>query len=135
MSNSDTTSQATNNKQTHNTPPIEERTVPITVHVTPNEFEFIKTITNILASLDVTGNNQAVINEDNISEFTRFAITWVGGIYQTQIFPDSRIISKIKGKDSKKTFIAFREKYMNYPTDAQLQELKGLGLVRSKHQK
>jgi hypothetical protein len=106
-----------------------ERTEEILVRFTPFELEFLNSFTKLLSNL-VDPNGNTVISDNNPVALIRFCVTYISAIYQTQIFPDSRIINMFSDKDTKKEFIAFRAKYMNMPNDLQIQDLKRLGIVK-----
>jgi hypothetical protein len=110
-----------------------ERTLQISAEITPKENEYLTTITSILSKIDMNGNH--IIPENNISELIRICLTYTCQVYQATIFADPQIVKKLPNKDAIKEFMAFRKKYMNYPIDAQLTELKRMGIVKAKQEK
>ena len=95
-------------------PPTEaEKTELIMVRVTPFEKEFFQTLATILSELDVDGKGTKVIKNNSLSEFVRMSLSVVSNFYMYNIFPDSRVMSKLMSKKAKNEFIAFRKKYMN----------------------
>jgi hypothetical protein len=95
-------------------PPTEaERTELIMVRVTPSEKEFFETLTSILSGLSVDGKGTRVIKNNSLSDFVRMSLSVASNLYMSNIFPDSRVISRLKSNKAKNEFIAFRTKYMN----------------------
>ena len=95
-------------------PPTDaERTELIMVRVTPSEKEFFETLATILSQLDVDGKGTKVIKNNSLSDFVRMSLSVVSNFYMSNIFPDSRVISRLVSKKAKNEFIAFRKKYMN----------------------
>ena len=95
-------------------PPTEaERTELIMVRVTPFEKEFFQTLTSILSELDVDGKGTKVINNNSLSDFVRMSLSIASNSYMYNIFPDSRVMSRLMSKKAKMEFVAFRTKYMN----------------------
>ena len=95
-------------------PPTDaERTELIMVRVTPSEKELFETLTSILAKLDVDGKGTKVIENNSLSDFVRMSLLVVSNFYLDNIFPDSRVMSRLVSKKAKMEFIAFRKKYMN----------------------
>jgi len=90
-----------------------ERTELIMVRVTPLEKEYFETLTFILSKLDVDGKGTKVIKNSSLSNFVRMSLSVVSNFYMSNIFPDSRMMSRFKSKNAKNEFITFRTKYMN----------------------
>ena len=90
-----------------------ERTELIMVKVTPYEKEFFETLTTILSGLDVDGKGTKVIKNNSLSDFVRMSLSLASNLYMSNIFPDSRVISRLESNKAKNEFIAFRKKYMN----------------------
>jgi hypothetical protein len=90
-----------------------ERTELIMVRVTPSEKEYFETLASVLSRLDVDGKGTKVIKNNSLSEFVRMSLSVVSNFYMSNIFPDSRVMSKLVSKKAKNEFIAFRKKYMN----------------------
>ena len=95
-------------------PPTDaERTELIMVRVTPSEKEIFQTLATILSQLDVDGKGTKVIRNNSLSDFVRMSLSIVSNFYMANIFPDSRVINKLKSNKAKNEFIAFRKKYMD----------------------
>ena len=95
-------------------PPTEpEKTELIMVKVTPFEKEFFETLSSILSELDIDGKGTKVIKNNSLSEFIRMSLSIASNSYMYNIFPDSRVMSRLMSKKAKMEFIAFRTKYMN----------------------
>ena len=95
-------------------PPTDaELTELIMVRVTPSEKELFETLTSIFSELDVDGKGNKVIKNNSLSDFVRMSLSVTSNFYLYNIFPDSRVMSKLMSKKAKMEFIAFRTKYMN----------------------
>jgi hypothetical protein len=90
-----------------------EMTELIMVRVTPYEKELSETLASILSKLDIDGKGTKVIKNSSLSNFVRMSLSVVSNFYMSNIFPDSRVMSKLMSNKAKKEFIAFRTKYMN----------------------
>jgi len=90
-----------------------EKTELIMVKVTPFEKEFFQTFATILSQLDVDGKGTKVIKDNSLSEFVRMSLSVASNFYMYNIFPDSRVMSRLMSEKAKNEFIAFRTKYMN----------------------
>ena len=95
-------------------PPTEaEMTELIMVKVTPFEKEFFETLSFIFSELDVDGKGNKVIKNNSLSDFVCMSLSVVSNFYMYNIFPDSRVMSRLMSKKPKNEFIAFRKKYLN----------------------
>ncbi len=95
-------------------PPTDaERTELIMVRVTPSEKEYFETFTSILSELEVDGKGTKVIKNNSLSDFIRMSILVTTNSYLYNIFPDSRVMSRLVSKKAKNEFMTFRKKYMN----------------------
>ena len=95
-------------------PPTEaEMTELIMFKVTPVEKELFETLSSILSKLDVDGKGTKVIKNNSLSDFVRMSLSVTSNFYLYNIFPDSRVMSRLMSKKAKMEFIAFRTKYMN----------------------
>ena len=102
------------NKVISDKPPTEaEMTELIMVRVTPSEKEFFETLTSILSELDIDGKGTKVIKNNSLSDFVRMSLSLASNSYMFNIFPDSRMMSRLVSNKAKNEFIAFRTKYMN----------------------
>jgi len=122
--------KGTNKQYKKNFPSETKRTENIMVSFTPLEIDFIKSFTKLFSHMVDPITGKPIITENSPVALIRFCISAITAIYQTQVFPDSRIINMFSNKDTKEEFIASREKYKNQPSDLQRQELKRLGLVK-----
>mgnify|MGYP003428587492 CR=1 FL=1 len=95
-------------------PPTDvEMTELIMVRVTPSEKVVFETLASILSELDVDGKGTKVIKDNSLSEFVRMSLSVASNFYMYNIFPDSRVMSRLMSKKAKNEFISFRKKYMN----------------------
>ena len=90
-----------------------ERTELIMVRVTPSEKEYFETLTSILSKLVIDGKGTRVLKNNSLSDFVRMSLSIISNFYMSNIFPDSRVLSRFKSNKAKNEFIAFRKKYMN----------------------
>ena len=90
-----------------------ELTELIMVKVTPYEKKFFETLTTILSQLDVDGKGTKVIKNNSLSDFVRMSLSIVSNLYMSNIFTNSRVMSRLLSNKAKNEFIAFRTKYMN----------------------
>lgn len=108
-----------------------EMTEQVVIMLTPEEKEMLSSISSIFAQLNLQ-NNIPVLKENNFSELLRMCVGFTISTYQSQVFLDSNIVSRLTTKKAVKEFIAYRKKYMKIPVDAQLADLKRLGYVKGK---
>ena len=95
-------------------PPTDaERTELIMIRVTPSEKQFFETLTPILSELVIDGKGTKVIKNNSLSDFVRMSLSVASNFYMSNIFTDSRVMSRLVSKKAKNEFIAFRKKYMN----------------------
>ena len=95
-------------------PPTEaEMTELIMVKVTPYEKALFENLTTILSGLVIDGKGTRVLKNNSLSNFVRMSLSVASNLYMSNIFPDSRVISRLVSKKAKNEFIAFRTKYMN----------------------
>ena len=95
-------------------PPTDAKmTELIMVKVTPFEKEFFETLTSILSEFDIDGKGTRVIKNNSLSDFVRMSLSVASNSFMYNIFPDSRVMSRLMSKKAKNEFIAFRKKYMN----------------------
>ena len=87
------------------------------VKVTPFEKEFFETLSSILSELDIDGKGTKVIKNNSLSEFIRMSLSIASNSYMYNIFPDSRVMSRLMSKKAQNEFIAFRTKYMNISSE------------------
>lgn len=111
-------------------PEYGERTEELKVLVTPYEKQYLIDIASLLNKIDINGAK--ILKADDLAELIRTCLTFTCSTYQMNVFPDSSLVTRLPTKDAVKEFMAFRKKYMNYPLDAQLTELKRMGIVKQK---
>ena len=59
------------------------------------------------------GKVHKVLKNNSLSDFVRMSLSLASNLYMSNIFPNSRVISRLVSNKAKKEFIAFRKKYMN----------------------
>ena len=93
-------------------PPTDAKlTELIMVRVTPFEKEFYKMLSSILSQLDVDGKGTRVIKNNSLSDFVRMSLSIASNSFMYNIFPNSRVMSRLMSNKAKNEFIAFRKKY------------------------
>jgi hypothetical protein len=108
-----------------------EMTEDINARLTLEEKEYYDSFTSIISKLQLP-DNVKLVKDNNLSSFIRSAMAFMSNSYVGSIFMDSNLVSRLPDKQAKREFLAFRTKYMNIPINAQLQDLKRLGLVKPK---
>ena len=121
----------TSQQTQYHEPTEQELTEDINARLTLKEKEYYDTFTSIVSKLQLP-NDVKIVKDGTISSFIRTAMAFMSNWYVGSLFTDSNLISRLPDRKAKREFIAFRTKYMNFPTDAQLQDLKRLGLVKPK---
>jgi hypothetical protein len=58
------------------------------------------------------------------------ALSFLTSIICTNVFTQSEIAADLPDKQALNEFIAFRKKYMNFPVDEQITDLKRVGIVK-----
>ena len=97
----------------HKPPTGAEMTEIIMIRVTPSEKEFFETLTTLLSQLVIDGKGTRVLKNNSLSDFVRMSLSIISNFYMSNIFPDSRVLSRFKSNKAKNEFITFRKKYMN----------------------
>ena len=81
--------------------------------ITVDLFYSFETLASILSELDVDEKGTRVIKNNSLSDFVRMSLSVVSNSYMYNIFPDSRVMSRLVSNKAKNEFIAFRKKYLN----------------------
>ena len=58
------------------------------------------------------------------------ALNFMTNIFCTNVLAQSEIAAHLPDKQALNEFIAFRKKYMNFPVDKQIADLKRVGIVK-----
>jgi len=120
------------NPQTQYKPPTEaEMTEEIFSRLTLEEKEYYEAFTAIISKLKLQGNVK-VVQDNSLSALIRTSMAFMSNWYMGTAFQDSNLVAMLPDTNAKREFVAFRKKYMNFPVDAQLAELKRLGHVKPK---
>ena len=112
--------------------PVEsELTEEVVTRFTPEEREYYETFTRIISKLKLA-DNVKIVKDETMSSLVRTSMAFMTNWYTGTAFRDSNLAGMLPDLEAKKEFIAFRKKYMNFPINAQLEELKRLGYVKQK---
>lgn len=107
-----------------------KRTDEVKIDVTPAERVHLEILADLLSKIDIQGHK--MIPTNNIVDLIRVCIAYTIGVYQGQILGNSNLATTLKNKNDIKDFVAYRQKYMNFTVDAQLDDLRRIGVVKSK---
>jgi hypothetical protein len=84
----------------------------------------------IMSKIMVKETNTTLIPDKTLSSLGRMALSFMTSIFCTKVLTQSEIASHLPDKKAIKEFINFRRNYMNMPIDAQIAELKRVGIVK-----
>jgi hypothetical protein len=117
-----------NKKETYKQPPYNNNAVQITV--TPEERKYLVDMTLILSKLMIKGTNTPLLPDKTLSSLGKMALNFLTSIICTKVLTQSEIAADLPDKQALNEFIAFRKKYMNFPVDEQITDLKKVGIVK-----
>jgi len=108
------------------------RTNEETLHIwlTDDEKKYLSKMAKIMSKLKVNETNSMLIPDKTLSTFGKMALSFTANIYCTKVFTQSEIAANLPDKQAINEFIAFRKKYMNFPLDKQIADLKRVGIVK-----
>jgi hypothetical protein len=78
----------------------------------------------------VKETNTTLIPDKTLSSLGKMALSFMTHIFCTKVLTQSQIAAHLPDKQALNEFIAFRKKYMNMPMDAQIADLKRVGIVK-----
>ena len=116
------------NKEPYKQPPYAYDAVQITV--TPDERKYLMDMAVIMSKLMVKEPNTTLIPDSTLSSLGKMALNFMTNIFCTNVFTQSEIAGHLPDKQALNEFIAFRKKYMNFPVDKQIADLKRVGIVK-----
>jgi hypothetical protein len=116
------------NKASYKQPPYADDAVQVTV--TPDERKYLMDMAVIMSKLKVKETNTTLIPDKTLSSLGKMALSFMTNIYCTKILTQSEIAANLPDKQALNEFIAFRKKYMNFPVDKQIADLKRVGIVK-----
>ena len=108
------------------------RTNEETLHVwlTDEEKKYLSKMAQIMSKLKVNETNSTLIPDKTLASLGKMALNFLANIYCTKVFTQSEIAANLPDKQALNEFIAFRKKYMNFPVDKQIADLKRVGIVK-----
>ena len=116
------------NKEPYKQPQYAYDAVQITV--TPDERKYLMDIAVIMSKIKVKETNTTLIPDSTLSSLGKMALNFMTTIFCTNVFTQSEIAGHLPDKQALNEFIAFRKKYMNFPIDKQIADLKRVGIVK-----
>ncbi len=102
----------------------------IKISITPSERDSLMDMAVIMSKLRVKETNSTLIPNNTLSSLGKMALSFMTNIYCAKVFTQSEIASNLPDKQALNEFIAFRKKYMDFPVDKQIAELKRVGIVK-----
>jgi hypothetical protein len=117
-----------NKKEPYKQPPYDYNAVQVTV--TPAERKYLVDMAVIMSKLIVKETNTPLLPDNTLSSLGKMALSLMTNIICTNVFTQSEIAANLPDKQALNEFIAFRKKYMNFPVDKQIADLKRVGIVK-----
>ena len=117
-----------NKKEPYKQPPYDDNAVQVTV--TPDERKYLVDMAVIMSKLMVNETNTPLLPDNTLSSLGKMALSFMTNIFCTKVLTQSEIAAHLPDKQALKEFIAFRKKYMNFPVDKQIADLKRVGIVK-----
>ena len=117
-----------NKKEPYKQPPYDDNAVQITV--TPDERKYLVEMAVIMSKLTVKETNTTLLPDKTLASLGKMALNLMTSIICTNVFTQSEIAAHLPDKQALNEFIAFRKKYMNFPVDKQIADLKRVGIVK-----
>jgi hypothetical protein len=78
----------------------------------------------------IKGTNTPLLPDKTLSSLGKMALNFLTSIICTKVLTQSEIAADLPDKQALNEFIAFRKKYMNFPVDEQITDLKKVGIVK-----
>jgi hypothetical protein len=117
-----------NKKEPYKQPPYDDNAVQVTV--TPAERKYLVGMAVIMSKLMVKETNTTLLPDKTLASLGKMALNLMTNIICTNVFTQSEIAANLPDKQALNEFIAFRKKYMNFPVDKQIADLKRVGIVK-----
>jgi hypothetical protein len=117
-----------NKKEPYKHPPYHDNSVQVTI--TPDERKYLVDIALILSKIMVKETNTPLLPDNTLSSLGKMALSFMTNIVCTKLLTQSEIAAHLPDKQALNEFIAFRKKYMNFPVDKQIADLKRVGIVK-----
>ena len=94
---------------------------------------YLEKMANILSKIRVTqpdGSIKSLIPDKTLTAFGKSALSFMANIYLNEVLVKSEIAANLTDKEALNEFVSFRKKYMNFPVDKQIADLKRVGIVK-----
>jgi len=94
---------------------------------------YLEKMANILSKIRVTqpdGSIKSLIPDKTLTAFGKSALSFMANIYLNEVLVKSEIAANLTDKEALNEFVSFRKKYMNFPVDKQIVDLKRIGIVK-----
>jgi hypothetical protein len=117
-----------NKKEPYKQPPYDYNAVQVTV--TPAERKYLVDMAVIMSKLIVKETNTPLLPDNTLFSLGKMALSLMTNIFCTNVFTQSEIAANLPDKQALNEFVAFRKKYMNFPVDKQIADLKRVGIVK-----
>lgn len=105
----------------------------IKIEIDDEQRILIEKLANILHKIIVNqpdGSASPLIPDKSLTGFGRSALSFMANVYMTNVLSKSEIAKSLPDKQALNEFVAFRAKYMQFPIDMQIQDLKRVGVVK-----
>lgn len=105
----------------------------ILIGITTDQRILLEKLANILFKINVAqpdGSSTPLIPDRTLTGFGKSALSFMANIYMTNVLSKSEIAKTFNDKQALNEFVAFRAKYMSFPIDAQIEDLKRVGVVK-----
>ena len=116
------------NKEPYKQPPYDDNSVQIAI--SPHERKYLVDLAVIMSKLMVKETNTTLLPDKTLASLGKMALNFLANIYCTKVFTQSEIAANLPDKQAINEFIAFRKKYINFPLDKQIADLKRVGIVK-----
>jgi hypothetical protein len=123
-----TTDKVDINKKIYKQPPYAYDAVQITI--TPDERKYLMDMAVIMSKIMVKETNTTLLPDKTLASLGKMALSFMTSIFCTKVLTQSAIAADLPDKEALNEFINFRRNYMNMPIDAQIAELKRVGIVK-----
>lgn len=105
----------------------------IHLYIDDEQRMLIEKLANILNKIIVNqpnGTTSPLIPDKTLAGFSKSALGFMANVYMTNVLSKSEIAKNLPDKQALNEFVAFRAKYMQFPIDMQIEDLKRVGVVK-----
>jgi hypothetical protein len=117
-----------NKKEPYKQRPYNDNAVQVTV--TPDERKYLVDMAVIMSKLIVKESNTPLLPDNTLSSLGKMALSFMTNIFCIMVLMQSELAGQLPDKQALNEFIAFRKKYMNFPVDKQIADLKRVGIFK-----